>query len=249
MRCSSTQRNRYERFGYTWRMSTTPNASVRRRRSRRTTPGVHAYIRVSTDEQRESGLGLRAQEAAIRAACEHRGDVLLALHRDEGISATTLDRPGLTDALDALDAGDGDVLMVSRIDRLSRSVRDVYDLMDRSRRMGWALVVLDLGLDMTTPMGSAMAGVASVFGELERRLISQRTRDALAVKRTQGVILGRPRAVGDDARARIAELRATGLSWRAIADAMTAEQWPTGHGATVWLANTCRRIALAKGAA
>jgi DNA invertase Pin-like site-specific DNA recombinase len=104
-------------------------------------------------------------------------------------------------------------------------------------------------IDMTTAMGSAMAGVASVFAELERRLISQRTRDALAVKRSQGVILGRPRAVGEDARARIAELRGTGLSWRAIADAMTAEQWPTGHGATVWLANTCRRIALAQSVA
>jgi DNA invertase Pin-like site-specific DNA recombinase len=230
-------------------MSTTENPSVRRRRSRRVTPGVHAYIRVSTDEQRESGLGLRAQESAIRTECERRGAMLLTLHRDEGLSAATLDRPGLTNALEALDAGNGNVLMVSRIDRLSRNVRDVYDLMDRSRRMGWALVALDLGLDMTTPMGSAMAGVASVFGELERRLISQRTRDALAVKRTQGVTLGRPRSVGEDARARITELRGSGLSWRAIAEAMTAEEWPTGHGASVWLANTCRRLALAQGAA
>ena len=54
--------------------------------------------------------------------------------------------------------------MVSRLDRRSRKLRDAYDVMDRSQRMGWALVALDLGLDMTTPMGSAMAGVARVFG-------------------------------------------------------------------------------------
>ena len=117
--------------------------------------------------------------------------------------------------------------------------------MDRSRRMGWGLVALDLGLDMTTPMGSAMAGVASVFGELERRLISQRTREALAVKRTQGVRLGRPRVVPAETRARILELRTSGASWRAIAETMADEAWPTGHGGR-WLANTCRPVALAQ---
>jgi DNA invertase Pin-like site-specific DNA recombinase len=138
--------------------------------------------------------------------------------------------------------------MVSRLDRLSRSVRDAYDHMDRSRRMGWGLVALDLGVDTSTPMGAAMAGVASVFGELERRLISQRTREALAVKRAHGVRLGRPRVVPAEARARILELRATGASWRAVADTMVDEDWPTGHGGT-WHANTCRRIALAEDAA
>jgi len=55
-------------------------------------------------------------------------------------------------------------LLVRRLDRLSRNVRDAYDPLDRGRRMGWALVALDLGLDMTTPMGSAMAVVASCSG-------------------------------------------------------------------------------------
>ena len=135
--------------------------------------------------------------------------------------------------------------MVSRLDRLSRRIRDAYDVMDRSQRMGGALVALDLGLDMTTPMGSAMAGVASVFGELERRLISQQTRDALAAKRAEGVRLGRPRVVGDDARDRIVELRDSAASWREVAATMADEGWPTAHGGQ-WLANTCRRIALAE---
>jgi DNA invertase Pin-like site-specific DNA recombinase len=216
---------------------------ARRRRSRQVTPGVVGYVRVSTDEQRESGLGLQAQESAIRGECQQRGVPLLGIHRDEGLSAASLGRPGLGGALAALDNGLGDVLMVAKLDRLSRSVRDAYDIMGRAQRMGWAVLTVDLAVDMTTPMGSAMAGVASVFAELERRLISQRTRDALAVKRAQGVRLGRPRVIDDEVRARIVELRAAGASWRAVAEAMADEGWPTAHGGR-WLANTCRRIAL-----
>jgi DNA invertase Pin-like site-specific DNA recombinase len=217
----------------------------RRRRAKHITAGVRGYVRCSTDEQRATGLGLRAQEAAIRAECQRRGLPLLGIHRDEGLSAATLDRPGLTAAVDALDRGEGSVLLVSKLDRLSRSVRDCFDLMDRSRRMGWAIVALDLGVDTATPSGEMFAGVASVVSQFERRVISQRTKDALAVKRAQGVRLGRPRVVNDDARARIVELRATGASWRVVAEVMADEGWPTAHGGR-WLANTCRRIALAE---
>jgi DNA invertase Pin-like site-specific DNA recombinase len=122
----------------------------------------------------------------------------------------------------------------------------VYDVLDRSRRNAWALVALDLsGIDTTTPSGQMFAGMSSVFASFERALISERTKAALAVKRAQGVRLGRPRTVTDDARARIVQLRGDGLAWRAVADAMTAEGWPTGHGGT-WLANTARRIYLAE---
>lgn len=89
-----------------------------------------------------------------------------------------------------------------------------------------------------------MAGVASVFAQFERRLISQRTRDALAAKRAQGVQLGRPRTVADKTPARIAERRADGLTWRTIADTLGAEGHATGQGGQ-WLANTARRIWLA----
>ena len=200
---------------------------------------------MSTEEQAASGAGLDAQRAAIAAEAERRGLPIIAECADEGVSGSRHDRPGLTAALDSLDSGAASVLMVAKLDRLSRSVPLVYDVMDRSRRNGWALVALDLGVDTTTPAGEMMSGIASVFAQFERRLISQRTRDALAVRKAQGVHLGRPRAVTDEARARIVQLRGEGLAWRAVADAMTAEGWPTGHGGT-WLANTARRIYLAE---
>ena len=78
--------------------------------------------------------------------------------------------------------------------------------MERSRKQGWALVALDLGVDTTTPSGEMMANVLAVFAQFERRLIGQRTREALVVKRRQGVRLGRPRVMSPDTVAEIRRL-------------------------------------------
>lgn len=91
-----------------------------------------------------------------------------------------------------LQRGDACTLVVSKLDRLSRSLVQFAELMERSRRKGWSLVALDLGVDTSTPAGEMMASVLASFAQYERRLIGQRTRDALAVKREQGVRLGRP---------------------------------------------------------
>ena len=64
--------------------------------------------------------------------------------------------------------------------------------MATAQKQGWALVALDCAVDTTTPAGEAMANVLATFAQFERRLISQRTREALAVKKAQGVRLGRP---------------------------------------------------------
>ncbi len=123
--------------------------------------GVIAYLRVSTEEQADSGAGLAAQEAAIRAECERRELPLLAMHTDAGVSGKSLVRPALTAALADLDAGHGDVLMVSKLDRLTRSVHDVSGLMQRSEKAGWGLVALDAPVDTTTPAGRAMVRIPS----------------------------------------------------------------------------------------
>jgi len=172
--------------------------------------GVVAYLRVSTEEQADSGAGLAAQEAAIRAECERRELPLLAMHTDAGVSGKFLVRPALTAALANLDAGRGTVLMVSRLDRLTRSVHDASGLMQRAENSGWGLVALDAPVDTTTPAGRAMAQILSVFAELERRLIGERTKAALAIKRDQGVVLGRPRTLPDKVVKRILKERGAG---------------------------------------
>src|SRR4029078_11540588 len=138
--------------------------------------------------------------------------------------AKNLDRPGIQQALDLLGRGDADVLVVSKLDRLSRSLLDFASLMDRSRHEGWSLVALDLGVDTTTPSGEMMAGVLAVFSQFERQLISERTKAGLAVKRAQGVRLGRPVEIPADVHARILVDRDAGLSYAVIASHLNAER-------------------------
>jgi DNA invertase Pin-like site-specific DNA recombinase len=113
--------------------------------------------------------------------------------------------------------------------------------MDLAQRKGWALIALDLGVDTSTPAGEAMASMLSVFAQFERRLIGQRTREALAVKRSQGVQLGRPRELPADVRTRVEAMLHADLSDSEIARILNAEQVPTARGAR-WWPSTIRHI-------
>ncbi|HZI37263.1 MAG TPA: recombinase family protein, partial [Acidimicrobiia bacterium] len=205
---------------------------------------VIAYTRVSTEEQAVSGLGLKAQETAIRTATAARGADLVAIYSDPGISGAVApeDRPGLTDALGAVGPGRAGVLMVAKLDRLTRTVLDFAFLMQRSQREGWALVTLDLGVDTSTPQGELMANVFATFAQFERRLIGQRTKDALAVKRAQGVRLGRPVTLPSAVRERIVAERRAGATMAAIAAGLTADAVPTAQGGARWHASTVQSV-------
>jgi DNA invertase Pin-like site-specific DNA recombinase len=199
---------------------------------------VIGYVRVSTDEQADSGAGLAAQRAAILAEAQRRGWHLVEVIEDAGYSGKSLKRPGIAAALDALAHKRADTLVVAKLDRVSRSLLDFAGLMDRAAREHWALVALDVNVDTTTPAGEMMANVLATFAQFERRLIAQRTRDALAQKRLAGVRLGRPRTMGDDVLHRIVAERAAGRSLTAIADGLTADGVPTVRGGPRWYAST-----------
>lgn len=114
--------------------------------------------------------------------------------------------------------------------------------MEAARREGWALVILDLGVDTTTPSGEMTANVMATFAQFERRLIGQRTKDALAVKKAQGTRLGRPLTAGAGVVKRIARERKRGRSLREIADGLTDDGVPTGHGGARWHASTVKAV-------
>jgi DNA invertase Pin-like site-specific DNA recombinase len=204
---------------------------------------VLGYVRVSTDEQSGSGAGLEAQRGAIVAECERRGWQLLDVINDAGFSAKDLKRPGVQEALRVLEAGDASALVVAKLDRLSRSMIDFTALMAKAQKQGWALVALDCAVDTTTPAGEAMANVLATFAQFERRLISQRTREALAVKRAQGVRLGRPPSLDDSVARRIRRERGRGRSFAVIAEMLNAEEVPTAQGGKRWYASTVRAVA------
>lgn len=208
---------------------------------------VIGYVRVSTEEQRNSGAGLAAQRAAIESECKRRGWQLVRVIEDAGFSAKDLKRPGVRIALDTLEQGDASGLVVAKLDRLSRSMLDFTAIMARAQKRGWALVALDCAVDTTTPAGEAMANVLATFAQFERRLISQRTRDALAVKRAQGVKLGRPREVSADLVHRIESERESGGTLAGIAESLNRDNIPTAHGGRCWWPSTVRSVLTARG--
>lgn len=195
---------------------------------------VTGYVRVSTEDQADSRAGLDAQRAAIVAEAERRGWELVEIIEDAGYSAKSLKRPGMRLALERMRDGRADVLVVSKVDRLSRSTLDFVGIMDTAAKEGWALLALDSPADMTTPHGEAMVSVQAVFAQLERRLIGQRTREALAAKKAQGVQLGRRSTLDTAVVGRIVSAHLAGGSLRAIADQLNADGVPTGQGGSIW---------------
>ena len=133
------------------------------------------------------------------------------------------------------------MLVVSKMDRLSRSLLDFVTIMAEAERQGWSLVALDCPADPSTPAGEAMVSVMAAFSQFERRLIGQRTREALAVKRAAGVRLGRPPAIDDAVEQRIREERASGATLRGIADHLNDDGIPTARGGR-WRASTLQRV-------
>jgi DNA invertase Pin-like site-specific DNA recombinase len=97
-------------------------------------------------------------------------------------------------------------------------------------------------VDTTTPAGEAMANVLATFAQFERRLIGQRTREALAVKRAEGVRLGRPRETPDEVVERILAERQGKATLQAIADGLNRDKVPTVRGGAKWWPATVRAV-------
>lgn len=193
------------------------------------------YVRVSTAEQAESGLGLADQERVVRDECERRGWRMTRLIRDAGQSAKTLDRPGLQTALEAVADGKADGIVAAKLDRLSRSVIDFAELLDWADRLDATIVALDLQVDTSTAGGRLVANVISAVAEWEREVIGERTSAGMAIKRSQGEPISRPSVADLPAlTARIRELREGGWTLQRIADELNIDGVPTLRGGKEW---------------
>jgi len=207
---------------------------------------VIGYVRVSTSEQGESGLGLDAQRTAIREECSRRGWTLLHIFEDVGVSGKAINgRPALQAALAVLRDHGASGILVSKLDRLSRSLVDFAHLLDTANKQGWNLVALDLGVDLSTPAGEFLASVMAACAQWERRVIGLRTKEALAAKKAQGFRLGRPPCIDPHIVDRVTNLRTDGKSLREICDRFNAEGIPTPRGGVCWRPSSLHSMVLA----
>jgi DNA invertase Pin-like site-specific DNA recombinase len=145
------------------------------------------YVRVSTDGQADSGLGLEAQRSTIANAAKRAGANLASIHEDAGLSGALAleDRPGLLAAVDALRRGDA--LLVAKRDRLGRDPIAVA-MIERlvARKGARVLSALEEGTNGDDPTNVLMRRMLDAFAEFERLLIGARTRAALRAKRARG---------------------------------------------------------------
>jgi DNA invertase Pin-like site-specific DNA recombinase len=202
---------------------------------------VYGYVRCSTREQADSGLGLDAQREVVGRACRERGWQLADTFVDAGFSGKDLKRPALAQVLGRL--ASGDVLVVAKLDRLSRSLVDFAGLLQRSRREGWGLVVLDSPVDTSTPAGEALVSVLATFAQFERRLIGQRTKDALDVRRREGVRLGPKTTLTEEDRAYVRGLAAV-HGYAPTARLLNEEGLRPGSGGRRWWPSTVRSMVM-----
>lgn len=150
-----------------------------------------AYLRVSTDKQADKGVSLDAQRAKVAAYAELYDLEIVEVIVDAGISAKTLDRPGLGRALDMLRKGSADALLVVKLDRLTRSVRDLGDLVARYFAPGKA-ALLSVGeqIDTRSAAGRLVLNVLGSVSQWEREAIGERTAAAMQYKASAGEYTG-----------------------------------------------------------
>jgi DNA invertase Pin-like site-specific DNA recombinase len=197
------------------------------------------YARLSKSKRRKDGTvqadpySIEHQRQAIARAAEYNGWDLVDVKVDNGKTGANTRRDGLQGALAVLGGGDADILVIARYDRLSRDHLDFGTLLKTAEKQGWYVSLLDQKIDTTTAMGWYMASQMALSAELERRLISERTRDALAVAKANGVALGKPSPIPADLQKRIIRLSKK-HSASAIARRLTSEGIPTPQGKATW---------------
>lgn len=204
------------------------------------------YARVSTQLQVNDGVSLDVQERQLQQAAELAGFTEIELVREEGRSGKSIaGRPALTSALKRLDSGEAKVLFVTRIDRLARSTKDFLSIIDRANTNGWRLIMLDLNLDTATYQGRFVVTIMSALAEMERGIIAERQRDVHKDRRARGIVwgvdMGPKNKTPEEIKQRILSERASGASFKTIADGLNRDEIPT-QNQRKWYPTTVKNL-------
>lgn len=146
------------------------------------------YRRVSTDKQADEGYSLDVQIEKLQAYAKTLSDVKeTRIYTDDGYSGSSLDRPGMKQMIEDIEAGIITHVVVVKLDRLSRSQKDTLHLIeDVMIPANVAFISILESFNTDTPFGRAMVGILSVFAQLERENIFERTRGGMQKRVEKG---------------------------------------------------------------
>lgn len=220
---------------------------------------LDGYIRVSRVGGRsgERFISPDMQRERIKAHVAAHGHMLARTHEDLDLPGTHSKRPGLQLALQRVESGKVDGIVVAKLDRFGRSAVDIFRNLERIREADGVLITAAEGIDTSTAIGRFFLAIAAAFAELEIERITENWQAARANAVERGVhISGRvPLGYlrGDDGRLRpdpalegvLLDLflrRASGESWKALADWLTEKGVETSHGSPRWTIATVRSV-------
>lgn len=149
------------------------------------------YIRVSTDSQFEEGYSVDAQKEKLEQYCKLKDIEKYDFYIDGGWSGSNIDRPEMKRMMNEIIEKKIESVIVYKLDRLSRSQKDtVFLLEDVFIPNNCNFISLNENFDTTTPYGKAMIGILSVFAQLERENIRERTRMGMYERVKSGLWMG-----------------------------------------------------------
>jgi site-specific DNA recombinase len=186
-------------------------STMKRRGAERNAVAAPATVRVAvyTRKSTEEGLdqefnSLDAQREAVEAYVQsHQAEgwvVLPERYDDGGFSGATTDRPAFQRLIRDIEAGKVDVVGVYKLDRLSRSLLDFLQTQEFFRKHGVTFVAVTQRIDTSGSMGEFVSNLFAALGQLERRMISERTSDKMRAARRKGLWMGGVPPLGFDIR-------------------------------------------------
>ena len=217
---------------------------------------VVGYARVSTEEQAGSGQSLEAQRSKIGLFCTLHDLQLARIVEDPGVSAKSLDRPGLQEAIRLVESGEVAGLVVAKLDRLTRNVADLGEILGHFEPEDRQLFSVADSINTRTAAGRMLINIVVTIAQWERETIVERTQEVMNLKRNKGERLGEiPLGwqLGPDGKTlipcldelaaigTIRELAKADLSLRQIAATLDKLKIPTKRGGEKWAFSTVRK--------
>jgi len=148
------------------------------------------YCRVSTEDQAKEGVSLDNQKAKIEAYCQLKDLDLTEIIEDAGISAKNLKRPGVQKVLRLARQKKVDAIVVYKLDRIFRSTVDALETTKLFDKWGVSFHSIEETLDTQSAIGRFFFTLTAALAEMERRIIGERTKAALAHKRAKRESIG-----------------------------------------------------------